>query len=181
MQVIRRGLEDTHERERRPERAAAGRERFIDRSRDKSPIPSLLGMPVGSGSVSSNQRRERDYKIPSRRRSPFGEDRRRRDVRRFRIVFFQVFLIVKLPKMGIFTRLFMGSYFRWNVVVALHRIETTTHAVQSDESRPRHPLHHSQSRPSSRKLWSESSRTEKLSLRTKIRVLEFLVILLFEV
>ncbi|EYB97361.1 hypothetical protein Y032_0141g2226 [Ancylostoma ceylanicum] len=79
MQVIRRGLEDTHERERRPERAAAGRERFIDRSRDKSPIPSLLGMPVGQ---MSNQRRERDYKIPSRRRSPFGDDRRRRDMER---------------------------------------------------------------------------------------------------
>lgn len=81
MQVIRRGLEDTHEREKRPERAAAGRDRFPDRSRDKSPIPSLLGMAVvPPSSQSSNQRRERDYKIPNRRRSPFGDDRRRRDV-----------------------------------------------------------------------------------------------------
>lgn len=72
MQVIRRGLEDTHEREKRPERAAAGRDRFPDRSRDKSPIPSLLGMAVvPPSSQSSNQRRERDYKIPNRRRSPF--------------------------------------------------------------------------------------------------------------
>ncbi|KAK6028717.1 hypothetical protein OSTOST_05196 [Ostertagia ostertagi] len=85
MQVIRRGLEDTQEREKRPERAAAGRDRFPERMRDKSPIPSLLGMAVGppsSQSQSSNQRRERDYKIPSRRRSPFGDDRRRRDVDR---------------------------------------------------------------------------------------------------
>ncbi|KAE9413838.1 hypothetical protein Angca_008603 [Angiostrongylus cantonensis] len=82
MQVIRRGLEDTHEREKRPERAAAGRDRFPDRSRDKSPIPSLLGMSVvpPASSQSINQRRERDYKIPTRRRSPFGDERRRRDV-----------------------------------------------------------------------------------------------------
>ncbi|WKY00641.1 hypothetical protein Q1695_015011 [Nippostrongylus brasiliensis] len=81
MQVIRRGLEDTHEREKRPERAAAGRDRFAERPREKSPIPSLLGMAVGppSSQSSSNQRRDRDYKIPNRRRSPFGDDRRRRD------------------------------------------------------------------------------------------------------
>ncbi|XGW16283.1 hypothetical protein V3C99_001611 [Haemonchus contortus] len=85
MQVIRRGLEDTHEREKRPERAAGGRDRFPERIRDKSPIPSLLGMsvvPPSSQPQSSNQRRERDYKIPSRRRSPFGDDRRRRDMDR---------------------------------------------------------------------------------------------------